>query len=108
MFVSSIGCAAAAVQHRTPVMAASRVLAAILAVFAALAPDSAVGAHAFTALLWRLCSQMLAPQQSLYWPLMRLCWQMPAPPQFLNMLELMMRRRGGSRGSHADLGLNWF
>jgi hypothetical protein len=49
MFVSSIGCAAAAVQHRTPVMAASRVLAAILAVFAALAPDSAVGAHAFTA-----------------------------------------------------------
>ena len=45
MFVSSIGCAAAAVQHRTPVMAASRVLAAILAVFAALATGaSCVGA----------------------------------------------------------------
>jgi hypothetical protein len=40
--------AAAAVQHRTPAPAASRVPAALLAVFA-LAPDPAVGAHAFAA-----------------------------------------------------------
>ena len=35
-------------QHRTPAPAASRVPAALLAVFA-LAPDPAVGAHAFAA-----------------------------------------------------------
>jgi hypothetical protein len=45
MIVSS-GCTAAAVHHRTPVPAASRVPAALLAVFA-LAPDPAVGAHSF-------------------------------------------------------------
>jgi hypothetical protein len=42
------GCAAAAVQHRTPAPAASRVPAALLAVFAG-APDQAVGAHSFAA-----------------------------------------------------------
>jgi hypothetical protein len=47
MFLSS-GYAAAAVKHRTPAPAASRVPAALLAVFAP-APDPAVGAHAFAA-----------------------------------------------------------
>jgi hypothetical protein len=49
MFVSST--AAAAVQHRTP-SPASRVPAALLAVFA-LAPDQAVGVHAFAAAVAR-------------------------------------------------------
>jgi len=42
------GCAAAAVQHRTPAPAASRVPAALLAVLSG-APDPAVGAHALAA-----------------------------------------------------------
>jgi len=49
MFVSST--AAAAVQHRTP-SPASRFPAALLAVFA-LAPDQAVGVHAFAAAVAR-------------------------------------------------------
>jgi hypothetical protein len=77
-----------------PAPAASRVTAALLAVFA-ITPDPAVGrcAHAFavrTCLrrrsrgterrLSRLCWQMLAPPQSLHLLLWRSCQQMLAPP----------------------------
>ena len=37
-------------------------------------------------LLWWLCSQMLAPPQSLHWLLMRLCSQMRVRPQSLHLL----------------------
>jgi len=70
-----------AVQHQTPARAASRIPAALLAVLA-LALDPLVGAHAFAAAearLMLLCSQMLAPPQSLQVLLGRFCSQMQAP-----------------------------
>ena len=96
MFLSS-GYAAAAVKHRTPAPAASRVPAALLAVFAP-APDPAVGAHAFAAAVAaeappRLCSQMPAPPQSLHVYLTRLCWRPCSPCRcsFLDTGQAMAR-----------------
>ena len=92
------GSSKTAAQHRTPAPAASRITVALLAV----APDPAVGAHAFAKQLrqrrlMRLCWQMLAPQQSLQMLLRRLCSQMLVPPP-----SLQVKTKGTSVGLESE------
>jgi hypothetical protein len=106
------GRAAAAMQHRTPVPAASRVrrrslqsLHLLLTRLWAHTPSPPQSRQRRLSRLFsqmpappqslqlylrRLCSQMLVPLQSLHWLLMRLCSQMLAPPQSLHLLLMLL------------------